>query len=170
MNEIDNGEIDVREKRPTLLTVLCILSFVSMSYSVLTNGLGLAAGPSSAEEMQYAKVEMASSIHDLKAQGMDNLVPVIEKVARMGEQLNDNHYPISIMSLLVTLFGAYGVYLMFRGAKLGFHIYIMHCLLSVITIYLFVSVANIPMFFPLIGFGLSGLFIFLYSRNLKWLR
>ncbi|MFT6924278.1 MAG: hypothetical protein ACJA1C_003299 [Crocinitomicaceae bacterium] len=170
MNVIDNGEIEVRGKRPTFLTVLCILSFVSMGYSVLTNGFGLASGPSSAEEMQFAKVELAKSIQELKAQGMDDFVPVIEKIARMGEQLNDNHYAISIMSLLVTLFGAYGVYLMFRGAKLGFHIYIIHCLLSVITIYLFVSVANIPMFFPLIGFGLSGLFIFLYSRNLKWMR
>lgn len=170
MNVIDNGDIEVRGKRPTLLTVLCILSFVSMGYSVLTNFSGLASGPSSKEEMTAAKAQLSKSIQDSKAQGMDYFVSVIQKVARMGEQLNDNHYPVTIVSLLVSLFGAYGVYLMFRGAKLGFHIYIIHCLLALVTIYLFVSVANIPMFFTLFGFSLSGLFIFLYSRNLKWMR
>lgn len=170
MNVLDNEDIEVRAKRPGFLTVLCILSFVSMGYSVLTNISGLASGPSSKEEMTVAKVELSKSIQELKAQGMDDFVPVIQKIARMGDQLNDNHYGISTVSLLVSLFGAYGVYLMFRGAKLGFHIYIIHCLLAVLTVYFFVSFANVPMFFPLIGFSFSGLFIFMYSRNLKWMR
>ncbi|MFT6983651.1 MAG: hypothetical protein ACJAUD_002430 [Crocinitomicaceae bacterium] len=170
MNEIDNGEIEVRGKRPNFLTVLCILSFVYLGFGLFGGLGGIASGPSSSEEMQQAKVAMAKQVGDMKNQGLDSWVPAMQKVGRMVEQMNENHYLASFINLLITLLGIFAVYLMIRGGKLGFHLYISYCILATIGVYFYVSAANVPSFIVMFNFVFSGLFIFMYSRNLKWMR
>ena len=170
MGEIDDFDIEKKEKRPVFLTVLCILSFVWLGFGVLDSFGDLGSGPSSKEDMKAAKVELAKSISELKKNGMESWVPTMQKLGRMAEDLNQNHYLATIITFLITLAGIYAVYLMMKGAKLGFHMYIVYSLLSIGSIYLFVNPSNVPTFIVMTNVVISGLFIFMYSRNLKWLR
>jgi hypothetical protein len=170
MNEIDNDGIERRGKRPVFLTVLCVLSFIYMGFGLLAGLGGVASGPSSSEEMQRAKVDMAKQIGELKKQGMDSWVPTMQKIGRMVEQMNDNHYLSTFLNLIFTLLGIYAVFLMMKGAKFGFHLYIIHSILAIVGVYFYVSAANIPTFVIIVNLTISGVFIFMYSRNLKWMR
>ena len=78
MNEIDNDGIEGRGKRPVFLTVLCVLSFIYMGFGLLAGLVGVVSGPSSSEEMQRAKVDMAKQIGELKKLGMDSWVPTMQ--------------------------------------------------------------------------------------------
>ena len=94
----------------------------------------------------------------------------MQKIGRMVEQMNDNHYLSTFLNLIFTLLGIYAVFLMMKGAKFGFHLYIIHSILAIVGVYFYVSAANIPTFVIIVNLTISGVFIFMYSRNLKWMR
>jgi hypothetical protein len=159
-----------RPPRPGFLTVLCVLSFISTGLSLISGLVSLVLGPSTEEQMLEAKVEMTRAIGDLKDAGMASWVDLMEKLQAMSEQINDNFYLASTLSLLTVIIGFYGVIKMWKGFKIGFHLYIGYCLLSIVTLYIYVSPSNIPSWIVIFNLLFSGLFIFLYSRNLKWMR
>jgi hypothetical protein len=69
----------------------------------------------------------------------------------------------------VLLIGLLGALMMWQAKKLGFHLYIGYSLLAIIQIYFFVSPSDVPSFVVIWGLLMSVLFVFMYSRNLKWM-
>ena len=158
------------EKRPTLLTVLCILTFVSIGINMLTLLVQLVAGPSSEEEILAERVELSRAISQMQDAGMDGIAQMMEQFMAMTAQIQENFYFAMAISLVTYLVGFFGVLKMFQGEKIGFHLYIVYNLLSIGGIYLYVSPNNIPSMSIIFGLILSGAFIFMYSRNLSWLK
>jgi len=169
MDTLDN--INQEEPRPRFLTVLCILTFIATGLSLLMGLFNLViTGPQSEEQMINAKVAMAQSINEMKDMGMTNFVDLMEKIQRMSVEVNDNFYFAGIFGLVLTVIGLYSALKMWKGFKIGFHIYIIYNLLAIGGIYLYVSAANIPTLFVVFNVVLSGVFILMYSRNLKWMK
>jgi len=158
------------QKRPVFLLVLCILTFINTGFSFLTGIFQLISGPISSEKLLDAKVEFAQQASQLKEVGMESFVGLIEKIEKITEASNKHHYLLYLTSIIIVLLGAYGAFLMLKGKKLGFHIYIIYCLLAAFQLYLFVSAQYIPTFLTITGLLFSILWIFLYSRNLKWMK
>lgn len=165
---IDNPNSQ-KAPRPTFLTVLCILSFIFIGFSFAFGLVGLFGGPLSEEQMLEQKVELTKSADEMRSLEMDSFAEMMEKIQRMSESINANFYASSILQVLVMGLGLYGVLLMWKGKKLGFHLYIAYSLLSIIQIYFFVSPADIPSFVVIWNLIISAIFVFMYSRNLKWL-
>ena len=120
--------------------------------------------------MINAKVAMSESINEMRDMGMTSFVDLMEKIQRMSVEVNDNFYFAGIFGLVLTVIGLYSAIRMWKGSKLGFHIYIVYNLLAIGGIYLYVSAANIPTVFVVFNVILSGIFILMYSRNLKWMK
>ena len=158
------------EKRPTLLTVLCILTFVSIGINMLTLLVQLVAGPSSEEEILAERVELSRAISQMQDAGMDGVAQMLEQFMAMTAQIQENFYFAMAISLVTYVVGFFGALKMFQGEKIGFHLYIVYNLLSIGGIYLYVSPNNIPSMSIIFGLILSGAFIFMYSRNLSWLK
>ena len=167
--ELDYLESENIPKRPKFLKVLCILSFISTGAGFISGFINLLRGPSSEEEMLDQKVEMTTSIEELSGMGMDGMVDLLDKIQAMTEEINDNFYFASIVTLISVGIGFYGVLKMWTGIKVGFHLYIVYCLLSIGSLYLYVSPSNIPSMIVIFNLLFSGLFIFMYSRNLNWM-
>lgn len=170
---MDDFELDgeqSRGPRPGFLTVLCVLSFISTGLGLLSALFTFVAGPQSDEQLLEAKVALTKSASDLKEVGMDSFVEIMEKLQRMTEQVNENFYLASVITLITVAIGLFGVIKMWQGFKVGFHLYIGYCLLSIAGLYFYVSPANIPTVVVIWNLLISALFIFLYSRNLKWMR
>lgn len=165
--EIDNTQPE--EKRPTLLLVLCILTFINTGLTILTSLVQLVAGPSSEEQMLAEKVQLTKSANELKDAGMDAFAGLIEQMMAMTADIQANFYIAMTVAFVAPLLGLFGALQMFQGKKLGFHFYIIYNLISVGGIYLYVSPENIPSISIIFGLLLSGLYIFLYSRNLHWM-
>ena len=166
--ELDH--LEANNPRPKFLTVLCILSFISTGLGFISSFINLLSGPAGEEEMLNQKVEMTKAISDLRQVGMDSFVDLMTKIQAMTEEINDHFYLASILALITVGLGLFGVFKMWKGFKIGFHLYIVYCLFSIGIMYLYVSPSNIPTMIVIFNLIFSGLFIFMYSRNLNWLK
>jgi|TARA_R110000737_G_scaffold350964_1_gene391640 hypothetical protein len=159
-----------QKERPQGLLVLCILSWVFIGFSLMTNLLTFFRGPISAEAMDDRKADMLGLINEAQNSGMGSFAEMFTQIQHMIEVYNANHYSFYGVTLLILGVGLLGVIWMFLGKKQGFHVYIGYSILSVVQIYLFLSPAEIPSAITIFGVIISTLFIFLYSRNLSWMK
>jgi len=169
MNELDNQLIEQEKPRPGFLTTLCVLTFITTGLGVFSSISSLISGPLSDEQMMESKVALAKSISQLKDAGMDSWVGMMEKIQAMTIQANDHFYTGTMLSFVAASIGAFAAMKMWKGYKQGFHFYIIYSLISVGSIYLYISPSNIPSVIIVVNLLLSGLFIFMYSRNLHWM-
>lgn len=163
-------EVQNNSSRPSLLTTVCILTFVYTGLSFLFSIIRLVSGPFSDEEMLEQKVQLTKSMTQLKELDMDFFVHSLQQTIAMGEEMNANFYGALIVSVIVILVGFLGAFMMWNGKKVGFHLYIIYSLIAVAQLYLFVSPGNISTLSVVPELVLSGAFVFMYSRNLSWLK
>lgn len=156
-------------KRPTFLKVLCILSFISIGFSTLSTVGSLIGGPEDEETMIEQKAAMMESTAELRETGMNALADIMDQIQRMSESLNDHFYAMTVTSLMIVIIGFIGVLFMWKGRRLGFHLYIVYNLIGLGNLYLFVSPADVPTFAVIWSLLLSTIFILMYSRNLYWM-
>ncbi len=158
------------EKRPTFLTVLCILTFINIGINRLTLLFQLAVGPSTEEEMLAERVELTKSASQMEDAGMDGIAGMMDQLMAMTAEIQESFYLAMSVSLVIYLVGLFGALKMWQGKKIGFHFYIVYSLLAVGGVYLYISPQNIPSISIIFGLILSGIFVFMYSRNLSWLK
>jgi len=165
-NQLENNE---QEKRPNFILVLCVLTFVYTGLTILGGISGIISGAPSKEEIKNESVGMAESIQQLEKLNLDYWVDVIKRIQLMTEAMYANFVAYNIVSILVAMTGVAGAALMLKGRKLGFHVYIGYSFIFVLQGYLFISAAVIPAFIIIVNLMVAGLFVLLYSRNMKWL-
>ena len=170
MSELERLSINEQEKRPKFLLVLCILTFISTGFEFLSNLIRLISGPLNKEQMLVQLVDFQEEINNMREIGADSFVDSMQTSIRMFKQVNDNHYVAVCVSIVVCVLGAYAAFQMFKGHRLGFHLYIIYSILSFVSIYAYVSIGNVPTNYILFGSAISLVFILLYSRNLKWMK
>lgn len=168
MEEFDTMNFE-EKKRPTMLTVLAVLSFVYIGISIISNFFQLIRGPFNEDELYEMKVQSAKQITEMKTLGADWAVDILEKSQRMIEDLNSSFYLAISISIIVFIVGLFGVIMMLKQRKLGFHLYIVYNILAVGIVFTYVSPANVPAIATIFNVIIAGLFIFLYSRTLHWL-
>lgn len=169
MNETTDKQLT--EKRPDFLKNLCILTFISTGLEIIkTIFFELFFGPKSEEIMREEKVALASQISEVKDLGIDYMVDMLDKIGTMSYQLNENFYLAHLIHLITASLGLYSAIKMWQGFKFGFKLYTLYSLLAVIGIYLYISPSNIPSSVIIFNILFSALFIFLYSRNLHWMK
>lgn len=158
------------KKRPVFLIVLCVLSFFTIVLNIYSSASGLLIGGPSSDLLEVEMEEYENSILQLEANGMNRFAEMMETTKAFMSDVNENYSTAMIVTLVVSLIGFAGVLMMWRGSKKGFHVYIIYCLSAIIGMYLYASPENVPTL-SIIGSALvSGLFILLYSRNLKWMK
>ena len=174
LNEVNEGQ--VIEKRPKFLLVLSILSFFNIGITVLTSLFGALGGKPNADELEAAKLQFANSQEQLETLAKSEKVDmsywseVLTKLETMSDNMYETFSRYNSLILLVSIFALVAVYLMFTGKKLGFHFYIGYCFLYVIQSYFFTAPNDVPTFVIVLNILYGGIWVFLYSRNLKWMR
>lgn len=163
-------EYDEDQKRPVLLLVLAILSFISIGFAILGNLVSITGGPMNENELIEQSVELAKSKAQMRELDMDGFVTFFDKLEGMVIETNDNFYLAKVIMFITDFIGLFGVIFMMRRRKLGFHLYIVYSLLALGGMYLYVSPQNIHISLPIVSVIFTGLFVFLYSRTLHWMR
>ena len=169
MEELEDFTFE-NKKRPAFLTVLGVLSFITIGWTYLQAFISLATGPMNEEQFVEYKVQLTKSINEARDVGMDGVAQIMEKVIVMTEATNANHYLMVVSNLFIATIGLLAVIQMFKGKKIGFHLYIIYSLIAMFQLYIFVSPTDVPTFIIIINAIISGLFIFMYSRNLSWMK
>lgn len=159
-----------RPKRPVFLTVLCILTFVQTGLSLLMLLIGLMQGPISSARMLDDRDKIMHAAAEMRGANMDGLANLLERASNMAMYTNSMFYTMAFLNILSAGLGLAGALLMWKGRKIGFHAYIIYNLMAILTIYVAVPMKEVPSIFIIVNAILSAVFIFMYSRNLKWLK
>jgi hypothetical protein len=131
-----------RKKRPNLLTILCILTFIYSGIGAFSNLMVFIFFDAS---MKFA----AELVKAFKLPGMDLFLDA-----------KPNYFAATALINALALAGAI---MMWQLRKLGFHIYTVSQILVILAPMYFFRLPG-PDFFSIL---LSGVFVLLYSSNLK---
>ena len=154
---------------PRFLLILVILTLLNTGLALLGGILSFLAGKPSEKEILESKVQMARSIVELRKLKMDDFVDVFTKMEAINDAMYANFIMFNLLAVFIAGIGAASAFMMLKRMKLGFHAYIVYSFLSILSVYAFVAPVNVPSILILTNAILAGLFVFLYSRNLKWL-
>lgn len=164
-----NQETEQPKKRPVLLTVLCILSFITVGFGVLGVLFTLIGGEPSPEKIQSAYNELIQMASEMRDKQLTTVADMLEQAADLTVYQQHRYWSVLGINALTMITGFVGVLFMFRGKRLGFHLYIIYNLISIGGTFLIVPSHMVPMVSVIMNLVISGLFIFLYALNLKWM-
>lgn len=157
-------------KRPVFLTVLSVFSLIAIGFGILSSFLGLFAGPLSSEELEMTLASSAQSAEQLKSMGEADWAETIYKIMNLVVYTNANFYVDKLLNLVIYSIGLVGVVSMLRLRKIGFHFYIVYNILALFSIYASAPIDEVPTFY--LGFFgvIAAIFVFMYSRMLRYLK
>lgn len=159
---------EMPKKRPTFLTVICILSFIMGIYTVGTNAMQFFTFEKN-YPAQMEKLEQTMST--LEEAGIDSGFSYnqVENGMIILEKTSQNFPTIIGISLLLTLLSLLGAFMMFKLKKNGFYIYTFANLFA-----LLVPLALIDFSATMFMTAISGIFtiafIIMYAVNLKHMK
>jgi hypothetical protein len=167
MNEFKQPQ---KSRIPQLLLVTGIISLLGTGSTVLSSLMSIVLGKPSPEEITESKLELAKSLEQVEKNDVQFLEELIRNLQIMLDAMYQNFFLYTFVAALVAGVGLSGIIFMFKRKELGFHLYIIYSLLYVAQSYLFVSPANVPLVLVITNLGISGIFIYIYSRSLNWFR
>jgi uncharacterized membrane protein len=134
-------------KRPELLKVLCILTFIGSGFSAISN---------------ISVFLLIDVIREMYSNGGFDMWLNEESRKAFEMMISADRY-FFLVQALVYLLAIFGAYYMWNFKKLGFHLYTVAQILLVITAQVFIP--GLP--FPFFEVMLSLVFISFYARFLK---
>lgn len=158
------------KKRPVFLVVLSILSLITIGLGILGALFSFLGGPLSPDEMEEVMVQSAAQMERFNSSGMNSFADTYEQIIKLQEYINNNFYIHNLVSLISLSLGLVGVIYMLQGYRRGFHLYIIYNLSNLLLVYVSVPASEVPSFMMIVNLIFSALFIFLYSRNLHWIK
>ena len=167
MNDLNTPTMGVAPARPTLLTVICIISFIMGAIGIYSGVKNLTIDPVA----EKAKLEqtMAEQMNTIGANANEMTDRLMASANEIGEKGIANHYPIGIAGIILSIVSIIGVWLMWNLKKNGFWLYLLATIggLAVPLVYLgggWLALASVG----LMGF-FSIIFVILYAVNLKYM-
>ena len=163
---LDQDNLIIENERPTFLTVLCIITFVFSGFLLISTLYGLITYDELAQQEAFEQtiVSMEELGGDLP--GLDENIRDLEVFNKEQMDNNATLQAISLISILLSLFGAF---MMYQLKKLGFHLYLGSKVIGLIPLTIFtLSTAVFWAYGIFLLFTLA--FIIMYSRNLKFMK
>lgn len=152
-----NTEQSAPKKRPTFLTVLCVLTFIASALSLVFGILAIL----NMEANLRAYYEQAAQMPTPEYQDM---------MLGLAHLMEEYGMLLQIMGLIGSLGCIYGAWAMWRLQRMGFYVYAL-CEITPALFSLYVMGFGSGMFvvMSLFTIGIPALFVFLYALNWKHL-
>lgn len=168
--ELDAQQTSEAPKRPTFLTVLCILTFVWSGYTVLTSLLGIFTSNSfDQEEWQEISVQVSGAMDQADSQTQDVMEMAMDAVASTIEAGIENAVMLGVVGFLAAALSFFGAFQMFKLKKMGYYLYILSKVVGVFIPLMLLGVNLITGFMYGIGGFIAIVGIILYGVNKKHL-
>jgi len=152
--------------RPTLLTVICILSFIFGAWG-LWGGIQNAFTDAPQREYEEAKVAMDEAMAQVGDQGNEMVTKMMDSAMVLAEKSVEEAVPMGYTTIVLSLLSLVGVWLMWNLKRNGFWLYVVSAVGGLVAPMIFLGGGLLTM----LGVGFIGffsvLFIILYAVNLK---
>ena len=165
MNDTNTSTMGIAPARPTLLTVICIISFIMGAIGIYSGVKNLTMDP--VAERAKLETTMAEQVAKIGANSNEMTNKLMESAHDVGVKGIENAKPIGIAGVVLSLLSVFGVWLMWNLKKNGFWLYLLATIggLAVPLIFLgggWLALASVGF----VGF-FSIIFVILYAVNLK---
>lgn len=169
-SEISNEQEVTSAKRPTFLTVLCIITFVISGYKFFTSvGDVFSSESFDKAEWDELSVEFESASEGMDSGMQDMMASIMESMTGMMETAEANHMILAIVAIIATLLSLLGAFWMFKLKKVGFYTYIASKIVGVFGPLMIYGFGGFPLLMYTGGFLAAVIFIILYGVNRKHL-
>lgn len=165
---VDSVEIDSTNKRPTFLTVLCLITFVVSGYNLIMSIVGLFTSQTfDSGQMEEATRQLQDAMAGADPEMRTYLINALDAMQAMMQTGIDHALTLSLAEIVAASLSILGAFWMFKLRKKGFYTYIIAKIIGV-AVPLAIFGFNI-LTGALYGFvALMGIvFIILYSINRK---
>ena len=151
-----------QKKRPVGMTILLVLSFINACWNIFSSSISLIMKPGLTEMRNNGQLE--EMMKPFSAMGGD-FAKAMNDAMQVFSQIDSKFYLILIVLFIASLIG---VIKMFKGDKLGFHIYSIAqiCMLIDNSVFVYPLQKPSPFFSDLM---LTAIFILLYYLYFKHL-
>lgn len=159
--------IDAPKKRPSFLTVLCILSFIGSGGGLLSQAYQYATFKSTFQTNYDA---LATALESMSDAGIDSgfMYEFYENNLIVLEKTSQNLGTIIATTCLFGLLSLFGALLMFKLKKNGFYLYSAANLFALLVPLTLIDF-NATILITMIGGVFTALFIILYAVQLKYM-
>ena len=157
-------------KRPTFLTVLCILTWVVATYYVLTVPFSYFFSSAVDQSTFQTMMNEAMSSMDEQDPAAAEMVEGFMSAASetVSKQLENAGW-IALTEMITALLSAFGAFLMWKLRKTGFWIYMMAKIIGLLSIALFLGVNMLTVMAMSFVFFIGLIFVIMYAVNLKYM-
>lgn len=162
-------ETTAPSQRPTLLTIVCILSFIGGLWGAI-DGFRTGFTNKAQEDLEVAKAAIEESMAQMQGQGGEFAEKLMEQGISLAEKAAEHAKPIGISAFVLSLLGLYGVWLMWNLRKQGFWFYTVASIVGLVIPLYFLGFNMVAIMGLGLGAFISILFIVLYAVNLKHMR
>lgn len=153
-------------QRPTLLTVICILSFIMGLFS-LWSGYRNAFTDAPQKGLEEAKAQMEEAMAQMGDQGVPMMQEMMESTITMAEKAAEKARPIGYSKIVLALLSLFGVWSMWNLRKTGFWVYLLASIGGLVMPVVFLGGGIMTMLSVGIAGFISIIFIIFYAVNLK---
>lgn len=166
---LPNSPVPAAPARPTLLTVLCILTFIGSAYGVFRNIKDYinadAYGAIITRTMDQVGTDVKEATKD-KPEAEAFVNKVVDNAAAIADPAKLKKK--ALYNLIADILAFAGAFLMFNLRKVGFWVYLLHVAIAIIAPLAVYGTNNMVVNFGMAGLAaVSILFSVLYSLNLK---
>lgn len=142
-------------KRPEMLSVLCVLSFINAVWSALSNFISFAFYDTF--QSLFAQMAAGEGIYEDMAEQMGDSWEIMTQASEMAFSIGRGYY---FLEMLLYVASFVGVLMMWKLQKKGFHIYAIAQILMLIVITVFTKITFGPVLW-------TALFIAMYYPHYK---
>ncbi len=154
------------QARPTFLTVICIISFVGLGMSVISNLVNLAFGAFSSAVYPLVQSGFEDALNEIDAAD-PAASALVEQIFNSILKLFEVMPIIAGIGLALTIIALIGVIMMWNLKKTGFYMYSGAKVIMIFVPMILVGVNIITSIIAISGFFVAALFITMYGLNLK---
>ncbi len=156
-----NIEQEEPTKRPEMLTVLCILSFINAVWSVISNFISFAFYDTF--QSMFEQMVAGEGVYEEIAELMGDSWEMVAQASEMTFSIGRGYY---FLEMVLYIASFVGVLMMWKLQKRGFHVYAIAQILMLIVTSVFVA-SKIGGGFPFGPIFWTALFVFMYYSHYK---
>ncbi len=142
-------------KRPEMLTILCVLSFINAAWNTLSNFVSFAFYDTF--QNLFTQLREGSGVYEDMAEQMGENWDVMVQASEMASSISRGYYFLEMVLFIASFVG---VLMMWKLQKRGFHVYAISQILMLIVMTIFTKITFGPVLW-------TALFIAMYYPHYK---
>jgi hypothetical protein len=155
--------------RPVFITVLCILTFIGSSWSIINQGIKYFTANSQAAVISKIKEKANGDLQKNHNPGKDSRLAI--KMVNSLTTSPENIRKGALAGIVAAVLCLAGAYMMWNLKKTGFYLYVAGTLTGIISPFIIIGGSNFISIIWSVVIGFVGLlFVILYGVNLRYMK